>query len=438
MDRDTQLFGVTGRPIMHSKSPGMFNTMFAHSQKDAAYVHVMAKDAAQAMFLFSALNMKGMNVTAPFKEKIIPHIHELHDEARILRSVNTVVNKNGVIHGYNTDHYGVTQSFIDANISIAQKKCLVIGAGGAGKAAAYGMQKHRAQVTIVNRTTAKARKAAEAIGCRWDSISRLEELVHTHTIIILALSQHINPVHTDWLHSQHIVFDANYKGSALIPIAQSKQCTIVSAEDWLLNQAVAAYTLFLGEQPDKEIMRKGLQVKQLADKKRIISTIGLMGAGKTSYGKLLAEKLHIAFKDTDEVISEEQDMSISNIFATKGEQYFRELERSELKKSFDSQQQYVLSCGGGIVVNEDNRALLKDNSVVLWLYATPEATIERVNISKRPLLQVDNPLETLQNLMLTRRGMYAHTAHVLVCTEQKLKGHTTNRIIEELQALNNI
>lgn len=435
MSSQTQIFAVTGKPVLHSKSPNMFNAMFGYAYKDAAYVRVAAKDAEQAIFLFKSLGIKGMNVTAPFKEKIIRYIDVIHDEAKILKSVNTIVLRKGKLHGYNTDFYGVTQSFEDAGISIKNKTCLVIGAGGAGKAAAYGMHTKGAQVTICNRTFAKAKKAARIIGCKAASIENIQQLVEEHDIIISSLHQHINVVDAAWLRSSHIVFDANYKGSALLPIAKERRCTVVSAEDWLLNQAVAAYTLFTGEKPDKDIMRQGLSATPLSEKKHTISTIGLMGAGKTSHGKVLAQKLDYVFKDTDDAIVAQQGMPITQIFEQQGEAYFRNLEAQELAQSFSSDNPHVLSCGGGIVVNEQNRDLLKENSIVIWLYASPEAIIKRTDISKRPLLQVADPLQKLRELLSARKGMYAKTAHIIVSTERKLKGHTTNKIIKELQAI---
>lgn len=435
MSSITEIFAVTGRPILHSKSPNMFNAMFAHAGKDAAYVRLAAKDAEQAIFLFKSLGIKGMNVTSPFKEKIIPFLDVIHDEAKILKSVNTIVERKGKLHGYNTDFYGVTQSFEDAGISICNKSCVIIGAGGAGKAAAYGMQSKGAKVTITNRTYSKAKKAARIIGCKAAPICDLQQLLESHDIIISSLQQHVNVIEASWLRAHHIVFDANYKGSVLLPIAQQQGCTIVSAEDWLLNQAIAAYHLFLNETPEKQIMRQGLAIPSLAEKKHTISTIGLMGAGKTSHGRVLAQKLDYVFKDTDDAIVENQQMPITQIFETQGEAFFRQLEAKELSISFNADKPHVLSCGGGIVVNEQNRELLKNNSIVVWLYASPEAIIQRTDISKRPLLQVANPLEKLRELLHARKGMYAKTAHIIVSTERKLKGHTTNKIIKELQAI---
>ncbi len=427
----TKLLAVTGNPILHSKSPNMFNAMFAHNGLDAEYIYVAAETAEEAMFLFKKMGIVGMNVTSPFKEKIARLLDVVHDEAKVLGSVNTVVNKDGVLHGYNTDFCGVTQSFIDSGIDVKGKKCVVIGAGGAGKSAAYGLHSQGADVVIVNRTYSKAQESAQIIGCRSAELHSLEQLVAESDIIISALQQNVNPIKEEWLLPKHIVFDANYKGSLLVDMARRKACTIVSAEDWLLNQAVVSYSLFLGENPDKEVMRSGLSMPTLAQKNHIISTIGIMGAGKTSHGKLVAEQLGYKFYDIDDEIVEKEGRTITDIFAQNGEAYFRELEKEVLSDKFNSSEASILSCGGGIVLNKPNRDLLKQNTVVVWFYATPETISQRVNIEKRPLLQKGNPAEILQKLLQERRDLYAHTAHVVFCTETASKVHTAERVTNE-------
>ncbi len=431
----TKLLAVTGNPILHSKSPNMFNAMFAQNGLDAEYIYVAAETAEEAMFLFKQMNIVGMNVTSPFKEKIAGLLDIVHDEAKILGSVNTVVNKDGVLHGYNTDFCGVTQSFVDAGIDVKGKKCVVIGAGGAGKAAAYGLHSQGAEVVIVNRTFSKAKESATIIGCGCGELKDLEQIVATSDIIISALQQNVNPIKEEWLSAKHIVFDANYKGSLLVDMARRKGCTIVSAEDWLLNQAVVSYSLFLGENPDKEVMRTGLTMPTLAQKNHLISTIGIMGAGKTSHGKLLAEQLGYGFYDIDDEIVAKEGRPITDIFATDGEGYFRELEKTVLSEKFNSAESCILSCGGGIVLNKPNRDLLKQNTVVVWFYATPETISKRVNIEKRPLLQKGNPSEILQKLLSERHDLYAHTAHVVFCTEVATKMHTAERVKNEFERI---
>ncbi|MDR0940785.1 MAG: NAD(P)-binding domain-containing protein, partial [Bacteroidales bacterium] len=373
----TQIFAVTGKPVLHSKSPDLFNAQFQAAHKNAVYVRIMARDAKQAIFLYKSLGVSGMNVTSPYKEKMLKLVDKVDESARAIGGINTIVTRNGELHGYNTDYYGVVQSFADAGIDVNNKKCVVIGAGGAAKAAIFGMQQAGAQVTVVNRTEAKARRIAKKLSCAYSPVENLPQLLGETQIIISALPQHISMVDKAWLKEEHIVFDANYKGSVLTPLAQEKNCTMVSANDWLLNQAVMAYKIFLDEQPDKEVMRSGFNAKPLSELTHTVSTIGLMGAGKTSHGKVLAEKLGYVFKDIDDAIVEKQQRPITEIFAAQGEGFFRQLEYEELSESFNAMEPHIISCGGGIVLNEKNREMLHANSIVLWLYASPEAIMQR-------------------------------------------------------------
>ena len=95
----------------------------------------------------------------------------------------------------------------------------------------------------------------------------------------------------------------------------------------------------------------------------------------------------------------------------------------------------VISCGGGIILNEPNRNLLKDNSLVLWFYATPQSIIQRITISKRPLLQCDNPLGKLEQLLSDRKELYAHTANVVFSTESTSREHVVERLQDEIERI---
>lgn len=413
----------------------MFNNVFSKEGIDAAYVRIAASDAEQAVSVFRSLGIKGMNVTAPFKESIVKYLDKVHGAARILECVNTIVIKGNKLHGYNTDPFGVIESFADAGITLKGKRCLVVGAGGAGKAAAFGLNKEGAYVTIINRTDQRAKKAAEKTGCKYGRYSELKELVKKSEIIISTLIQKLNLIKKKWLKSSHIIFDANYKNSLLNKMALEKGCYVVSAENWLLNQAIKSYEIFLGEKPDKNLMEEGLSVNGLSGKKNSISLIGLAGAGKSSTGKVLSKKLKYEFIDTDDSISAKKELTVGNIFKNHGEKYFRDLETEELEESLNAASDKVISCGGGIILRRPNREILKEKSIVVWLHSSPEVVYSRIDISKRPLLQTEKPMERLKELLSERKGMYAKTADIIFCSEKKSKKYISKKIIKELNSL---
>ncbi len=413
----------------------MFNKVFSKNGIDAVYLRLAANDPGEAIRLFKELGISGMNVTSPFKESIVNYLDKIHGAAGILGCVNTIIEREGKLHGYNTDTFGVTQSFKDHGVKLKGKRCLVIGAGGAGKAAAYSMLKSGAEVIMVNRTDSKAKKAAKVIGCKYRDFSTLKELVKKSDIIISALVQNINPVKKRWLNSSQVIFDANYGNSELNSIAVDKGCNIINAEKWLVNQAIRSYEIFLNEKPDKESMKEGLSDCKIAEKKNRISFIGLSGSGKTDTGKALAEKLKYDFIDIDELISIRNGKTIADIFETCGEEHFRELEKSELEERIKSKASQIISCGGGIVLNESVRMTLTKNSIVIWLYASPEIIHKRIDINSRPLLQVEDPLTKLRKLFISRTGHYAGTAHIIFSNEENTINQILKNIIKELNSI---
>ena len=161
-----------------------------------------------------------------------------------------------------------------------------------------------------------------------------------------------------------------------------------------------------------------------------IILIGFMGCGKSSVGRRLAETLNCDFLDTDELIEQEQNKSISDIFATDGESAFREMEteclRGLIKKGGDG---FVLSVGGGLPIREINRSLLKQLGMVVFLRVSGEVVYKRLrNDSTRPLLQDKNPRGRIEDLMSARKGYYEAAAEYVLNVDDR----SFDDIIEEI------
>ena len=139
--------------------------------------------------------------------------------------------------------------------------------------------------------------------------------------------------------------------------------------------------------------------------KNIVLT-GLMGSGKTTVGKILADRLGYTFVDTDDIIEQKEGISINNIFKTKGEKYFRSLE-NEVCRELSNRKNLVISTGGGIVLNKENIYFLRNNGVVVNLTAAPEKLRDRLkHTSNRPLLKNGDILNMLKNLLKERKEYY--------------------------------
>lgn len=159
-----------------------------------------------------------------------------------------------------------------------------------------------------------------------------------------------------------------------------------------------------------------------------IFLIGLMGAGKTTLGKQLANQLNYTFYDSDYVVCERTGVSIPTIFELEGEAGFRLREQAVIDE-LTQKKQIVLATGGGAVLSADNRQFLRERGMVIYLHALPEVLLHRTRCDKnRPLLQVADPLLKLQELYQVRDGLYREVAHQVFESDQ----HSCHKNVVEL------
>ena len=159
-----------------------------------------------------------------------------------------------------------------------------------------------------------------------------------------------------------------------------------------------------------------------------ISLIGMMGSGKTCIGELLAKLLNMSFVDTDEQIIKTKKISINQIFAQKGETYFREMETATLKNVLNYNNQ-IISTGGGIIKSDENLSLLKEKSVVFYLKASPDIIFKRIkNNEERPLLNVENMKDKIKTILQERISQYEKAQYIIV-TDDKSPIEIANEII---------
>ena len=426
---------VTGNPILHSKSPLMFNAVFQLQSMDKyySYTRVAASSAEEAIFLFNELKLTGMNVTAPFKKDIIDHLDTVEIPAVRIGGVNTVVREGRGLKGCNTDYIGVMESLKQHNVRIKDKRCIVLGAGGAGGAAIYGLTQEKAEVIILDQDFQRSREAARNFGGRAEKAESLESLLSSSDILISAIPADADIIPEAWLRKDLVIFDANYKKSFLSEKAIKRGCKVIKGEEWLLNQAVPAYRHFLGTTPDQTAigaMRTAL-LSTLPSKSQNIALVGFMGCGKTAIGKLLAKKMGLVFKDTDDLIEAREGRSIPEIFKTDGEAYFRKVEKTILKQELENHSGVVYGCGGGVVLDDKNKEILKTNALVVWLYSTIETTLKRIPPGTRPLLDCPNPEEKARDLLDRRLIHYSRAADLIVGSEHSAE-KTGEKIHEEI------
>ncbi|MGA1861338.1 shikimate kinase [Deferribacter thermophilus] len=158
-----------------------------------------------------------------------------------------------------------------------------------------------------------------------------------------------------------------------------------------------------------------------------IYLIGFMGTGKTTVGKLLAERLNKRFSDLDDLIVQKAEKSIADIFREDGEEEFRRLE-TEVLKTVNELDDYVIATGGGVLTTGGNYEIMKSNGVLITLAASPEAIYERLkNDNTRPLLVVDNVLDEIKRLLFERAPLYIKADYIVDTTERAVE-----EIVEEI------
>lgn len=166
-----------------------------------------------------------------------------------------------------------------------------------------------------------------------------------------------------------------------------------------------------------------------------IFLIGPMGAGKTTIGRLLAAELNIDFKDTDKEIEERTGADIAWIFDVEGEEGFR-VRETQVLRELSAISPILLATGGGIILSEENRRLLAERGLVVYLKASLKQQIDRTGKDrKRPLLQTENPAKVLRSLMEVRGPLYQSVADIVVLTDQRNPKNMAREIAQQIQAL---
>ncbi len=411
-----KLFAVAGKPIYFSRSPEVFQTFFEAKKNDAKYFRLAADTAKETVHLFKELGLSGMSVTAPFKSDIIPFLDEISSLAKQIGAVNTVILKDGKLIGYNTDYHGI----INTLPKIKNKKILIVGAGGAARALAFSLKTNGGIVKIINRTNEKAKQLSKEFNISFSNIQDIEYEVKNSEIIVNTLPSGIKIIEDNWLNKNQIFFDAIYHNSAYQNITTEKEIQFYSGKLWLVNQAIESYKLFFNETIEIDETCFADEVKP---KEKLIF-IGFMGGGKSTIGEKVAKKLLCKFFSTDDIIKMKEGKSINDIFVEHGEDYFRQTEQEILLMLASMSGKGIISTGGGVVLNKENRNILTRNFYAIWLYANTNAIMARTEPENRPLLKNNFTKERIDELMKERFLFYAQSADLVI--------DTTNRTIDEI------
>ena len=430
----TKLFASTGKPIMQSASPQMHNAGFAACRINAIYTRLAADSMEDALETAKQIGMSGLNVTAPFKESACLLADSLDDDALATGAVNTLlISRNGKTRGFNTDVAGVRGALEAAGVRLFGANAVVLGAGGAARAAAYALCKSGADVTVANRTIGKAKKISAQFHCSHCSLDKksLGKILPRAHVIVSALSTKERVLDPAMLKKGTVLLDAFYSSeTSLAQDAAKAGCRAIDGREWLLHQGLAAFALFTGKAAPQAAMRKALQSADGKNGKKNIALLGFMGSGKSTAAGLLGKKCGMRMIETDDMVERKAGMKISEIFERHGSARFRALEARTVKEAC-KQKGAVISLGGGAVLNAASARAVQKICITVWLWASADESLMRLEgDASRPLLNRKDRVQVARRILRTRLPIYAACADLVIGTE----GKTPEKVAEMIMA----
>ncbi len=256
-------FAVVGHPLDHSLSPTLFNAGFKALGLDYTYKKedVASSGLKNLIDKVRSGEYSGLGITVPYKEEVIQYLDVLTLEAKEIGAVNTIHLSNGKITGENTDWIGFMKA-LENHLSLADKKILIYGAGGAARACLYALKAFKDNVYITNRTEENGVKLAEEFGAKFVVKENLPKV----DVFINATSASLNSkndllISEDWLKTVSVVFDLMYGDTLLTMGAEKLGLQIIDAKEMLLYQAVKQFEIFTQKEVPIEVMKESIGIK---------------------------------------------------------------------------------------------------------------------------------------------------------------------------------
>ena len=315
--------GLLGYPLGHSYSKEIHEFLI-----DETYEMFEVSEERFDGFMRKR-DFDGINVTIPYKEKVIEYLDEISDSAKEVGAINCIVNKGNKLIGYNTDVLGFGKLLDKNGIDVSGKSVAILGSGGSSKACRYALVERGAKVYIVSRTKKEDVITYEELQ---EESDRFNIIVNTTPVGLYPNFDNIPNINLDAFNNLEVVIDiiANPLRTKLMFDAKERGIRVYGGIEMLVYQAAYADNIFLNKTINEDIVDACLN--NLLLEKGNILLIGMPTSGKSIISKMLGECLNLEVIDMDEELEKILGMSIKECFEAKGEAYFRK-EEKELAKS---------------------------------------------------------------------------------------------------------
>ncbi len=370
---------------------------------------------------------KAINVTIPYKKLVMEYCSYIDPRAKAIGAVNTVVNKNGLLYGYNTDYMGFAHLCEAHGVDFTGKTVLILGTGGThNTTSAVARDKGAAKILTVSRHPDPEKGELS-----------YEEAVHSGAQIVInttaaGMYPNVGVCNLDVaaMSGLEAVLDVVYNPDKTELVLRAEETGVpvaVGGLEMLVAQAVYAAEYFLSRKfPDAPA-----EISQITNALRRdtlnIALIGMPSSGKTTVGRALAKELGKTFIDLDEEIVKANSKSIPDIFADEGEDGFRKKETEQVER-FSKEGHQLLSCGGGVIKRPENLRALRQNGVILFLDRPLESLVVG---GGRPLSSSTDALRTME---AERRPLYLAAADAVVPNNRTV----TDAVAAAMEALDEI
>lgn len=385
-------YALIGATLRHSLSPQIYDLL------GLDYELIELKEQEIEHFVGNN-DLGGFNVTIPYKQKIMPFIDVIDEDAKDINAINTVVYRDGKTYAYNTDVYGMRSAIAKVGIDLLDKVIMILGSGGTSNTAQYICKKAKSsKVIVVGRN-----RDVNYDNCY--DCSDVQFIINTTPIGMFPNGGH-SPIDLSRFPKLLGVYDAVYNPLETVLVSQAKQLglPVTGGLYMLVAQAIKVHEIYTNT--ISSVSKLDEIYRLILKTQTNIVLIGMGGCGKSVIAKALAKILNREYIDTDRVIQQRELKTAQEIIVTQGEKYFREVE-SEVISEVSGRLGVIIATGGGVPLKENNNLRLKQNGVIVYIVRA----IEDLSTKDRPIYANAN---SIREVFDNRDPIYMANAVIVV------------------------